>query len=265
MTLTLNHGPLSADPPRTANYTIDGPEHRLLFHPFPRRVRAMFAGKTVLDSARGSLLQETGHLPQLYVPDEDMRQDLLEPTEHSTHCPFKGDAAYWSVRVGDRIADNAVWAYPEPSQDADWLRGYRAVYWDRMDAWFDEDEQVHGHLRDPYHRVDVRSTSRHVRVLVDDVVVAETDSPRLLSETGIRNRFYIPIEDVLEDLLEPSETRTVCPYKGTARYWSLRLNGRTIKDVAWSYPEPLDNALKVKGDLCFAHKEVTVEAALPSA
>ncbi|MQA24330.1 MAG: DUF427 domain-containing protein [Micromonosporaceae bacterium] len=259
MTLTLDHGPLSGDPPETSNYTVEGPAHRLLMHRFPRRVRAVFAGETVIDTRRGELLHETGLLPQLYVPDEDLRADLLEPTDRSTHCPFKGDASYWSVRVGDRVAGNAVWAYQEPLADAEWLRGHKAVYWDRMDAWFDEDEEVQGHLRDPYHRVDVRHASRRVRVLLDGATVAEAESVRLLSETGLPNRYYIARADVREELLEPSDTRTVCPYKGTARYWSLRVDGRVIQDVAWSYPEPLENALKVRDDLCFSHADIALE------
>ncbi|MEV5828936.1 DUF427 domain-containing protein [Spirillospora sp. NPDC052242] len=260
MSLTLPPGPLAGSPGGTVNYTIDGPKHRLFMHDFPRRVRARFAGETVLDTERGKLVHETGLLPVLYVPEEDVRTDLLERTEHSTHCPFKGDAAYWTLRVGDRAAENAVWAYPEPLQDASWLRGYMAFYWGRMDAWFDEDEEVRGHLRDPFHRVDVRATSRRVRVLRDGDVLADTTRAKLVSETGLANRFYIPAEDVNTDLLVRSGTRSVCPYKGEATYWSLR-DGAA--DVAWSYEEPLENALKAAGHLSFDHADLTVEAGPP--
>ena len=109
MSLTFTGAPLAAEPPATTNYDIDGPKHRLFLHPFPRRVRARFADETVLDSTRGALLHESQILPRLYVPLEDLRADLLERTDHATHCPFKGDASYWSVRVGDRVAENAVW------------------------------------------------------------------------------------------------------------------------------------------------------------
>ena len=92
-----------------------------------------------------------------------------------------------------------------------------------MDEWYDEDELVAlGGLPDPYHRVDVRRSSRRVRVLLGEQVLAETSRPLLLSETGLPNRFYIPAEDVRQDLLEPTDTHTVCPYKGTASYWSVR-------------------------------------------
>lgn len=252
MTLTLSRGPLAAKPPAAVNYRIEGPAHRLLFEDFPRRVRAVFGGEVVLDTRRGKLLHESAHLPRLYVPEGDVRADLLVPTDHRTHCPFKGDASYWSVRVGERVAENAFWAYPAPIEEASWLAGYQACYADRMDAWFDEDEEIAGHLRDPYHRVDVRESSRHVRVLVDGQVVAETGRPKLLSETGLPNRYFIPPEDVRRDLLQPSATHTVCPYKGTASYWMLQVSGRRIPDAAWGYPAPLENAFKVRDHLCFA-------------
>ncbi|MFD0535538.1 DUF427 domain-containing protein [Actinomadura luteofluorescens] len=230
-------------------------------HDFPRRVRARFAGETVLDTERGRLLHETGLLPVLYVPEEDVRTDLLEKTVHSTHCPFKGDAVYWTVRAGDRAAENAVWGYPEPKPEAAWLRGHMAFYWDRMDAWFDEDEEVKGHLRDPFHRVDARTTSRRVRVLLDGEVVAETGRPKLLSETGLPNRYYIPAEGVRRDLLTRSAKRTFCPYKGEATYWSLA----GAEDAAWSYEEPLEDAAKIGGYLSFDHEAVTVESQPPLA
>jgi uncharacterized protein (DUF427 family) len=259
MSLTLSHGPLSGKPAE-ANYRIEGPAHRLLFDDFPRRVRASYGGQTVLDTRRGKLLHETGLLPQLYVPRQDVRFDLLKATDHTTHCPFKGDACYWSVRSGARTAENAVWAYPEPNEAASWLRDYVAAYWDAMDAWFDEDEEISGHLRDPYHRVDVRQTSRHLRVLVDGEVVAETNRPKILSETGLPNRYYLPPEDVRRDLIESSATQTVCPYKGIASYRTLRLGERRIADAAWLYPEPLEDAFKIRDHLCFDLGEgITVE------
>jgi uncharacterized protein (DUF427 family) len=252
MTLTLSDGPLSSRPRDTVNYRIEGPAHRLLFGPFPRRVRAVFAGETVLDTTRGMLLHESNLLPQLYLPRGDLRDDLLVRTDHRTYCPFKGDASYWSVTVHGQTADNAVWSYLDPLPGVSWLSNYVAPYWDSMDTWFDEDVQVAGHLRDPYHRVDVRSTSRHVRVLAGAEVVAESRRAMLLSETGLPNRCYLPADDVRTDLLEPSSTHTVCPYKGTASYHSLRTPSGTIADAAWYYPDPLDGVQAIRGYLCFA-------------
>jgi uncharacterized protein (DUF427 family) len=219
----------------------------------------VFGGETVLDTIKGKLLHETGLLPQLYAPREDVRFDILVETEHTTHCPFKGDASYWSLRTGDRVVDNAVWAYLKPRDSVHWLRDHIAFYWSTMDAWFDEDEEIQGHLRDPYHRVDVRDTSRHVRIVVHGELVAETDRAKLLSETGLPNRFYIPPEDVRCDLLERSATHTICPYKGTASYRTLSIGDHRIEDAAWIYPEPLENALKVRGHLCFLAQGIVTE------
>jgi uncharacterized protein (DUF427 family) len=258
MSLTIKPGPLADRTPATGNYRIDGPAHLLLMHDFPRRVRAVFAGETVLDTDGAKLLHETGLRPQLYVPIDDLNQELLKPTEHHTDCPFKGTASYWSVVAGDRVAENAIWSYPDPNPESKWLRGYAGPYWQSMDAWYDEDEEIPG-LRDPFHRVDVRDSSRHVRVTAGDQVLAETSRPRILSETGLPNRFYIPPEDVRQDLLSWSQAHTVCPYKGTASYWSVRAGDRVLSDAVWSYPEAEGDSAKVRGYLCFGHDDISVD------
>jgi uncharacterized protein (DUF427 family) len=252
MSLTFPGAPLASEPPATTNYAIDGPRHRLLLHPFPRRVRARFAGEVVLDSTRGALLHESNILPRLYVPLEDVRADLLERTDHASHCPFKGDASYWSVRVGDRVAENAVWTYEHPIDEASWLRGLVSVYPERMDAWLDEDEEVTG-LRDPYHRVDARRSSRRIEVHADGELVARSERPVVVAETGMPLRFYLPREDVLADL-RPSATTAIDAYKGEASYWSL--DG--IEDVAWSYGDPLESMLTARGTVCFDDTKVEV-------
>ncbi|SDJ83361.1 Uncharacterized conserved protein, DUF427 family [Actinopolyspora mzabensis] len=257
MALTLGGGPLTSRPPETVNYRIEGPAHRLLWQDFPRRVRARFAGETVLDSSRGKLLHESNLLPQLYVPVEDVRAELLEPSTRHTHCPFKGDAEYRSVRVGDWVAESAVWGYPAPLEEASWLAGHLSVSWGAMDQWLDEEEEVLGHLRDPYHRVDVRKTARHVRVSSGGVVLAESARARLLSETGLPNRFYLPAEDVRTELLETSATTTVCPYKGTATYRSVRGEGLDLPDAVFRYEEPLPESAGITGLYCFLVDGVT--------
>ncbi|MCW0216602.1 MAG: DUF427 domain-containing protein [Pseudonocardia sp.] len=258
MGLTFSDGPLSPRPPATVNYEIAGPAHKLFMQPFPRRVRAEFAGRTVLDSRDAVLVHETALPPVLYVPFADIDADVLVPTDHSTHCPFKGDASYHSLTVGDRTAENAVWSYPEPTAGAPWLKGYAAFYWDRLDAWYDEDEKLLGHLTDPYHRVDVRPSSSSVRVLLGDTVIAESSSPMLLSETGLPNRWYLS-PDAVTVPLTPTRTRSVCPYKGEAHYWSATLpDGTEVTDVAWGYPETLPESSRVSGLLSFWGDDVTV-------
>ncbi|MQA97690.1 MAG: DUF427 domain-containing protein [Streptosporangiales bacterium] len=253
MSLTLPPGPLSGTPGDT-NYRIDGPKHRLFVHDFPRRVRAVFGGATVLDTEQGKLVHETGLLPVLYAPLEDFDRSLLQPTDHTTHCPFKGDASYWSVNANGSVAENAVWAYEAPKPESAWLKGYAALYFEAMDAWYDEEERIDGHLRDPYHRVDIVPSARHVEVRVGEQVLAVTDRPLVVSETALPNRFYLPLDDVRQDLLGGSDTRTVCPYKGTATYRSLD----DTPDLAWLYEGPLPPSAALAGHICFDPDKVVL-------
>lgn len=229
---------------------------RLTFEPSPRWVRVLFNGQFVADSKRVMLLHEQGHLPVYYFPRADVRDDFLTKTEHSTHCPYKGDATYWTVTVGDRTAENAVWGYPDPLPDAPDLADYMAFYWEKMDSWFEEEEEVFVHPRDPYHRVDVCPSSRHVRVVVDGETVAETNHPYLLFETGLPTRYYIPKVDVRLDLLEPSEKTTRCPYKGEANYYSVQVGNTVTEDIVWFYRYPVNAVASLQSTLCFFNEKV---------
>lgn len=256
MSLTRGDGPLTRDPAES-NYAIEGPAHRIFFEPFTRRVRAELAGETVIDTRGARLLHETGIRARLYVPIADVRADLLEPSELTTHCPFKGDATYRSLRVGDRVAEHALWLYEHPVATAAWLEGYAGVYEDRFDRWLDEDDEVVGHLPDPYHRVDIRHTSRRLRIVgPGETLLAETSAPLVVSETGLVDRFYVPRTDVVVPL-ERSERVTACPYKGYATYWSAP----EAPDAAWSYDAPLDESARLAGYLSFDGEGVEVRAA----
>jgi uncharacterized protein (DUF427 family) len=229
--------------------------HRVNVEVSPRRVRVKFNGEIIADSKRAVLLRETGHLPVYYFPPEDVRQDLLQPTEQHTHCPFKGDASYWTVRVGDKVAENVMWGYLEPLAEREDIRGYRAFYWHKMDGWYEEEEQIFEHPRDPYHRVDVVQSSRHIQVEIGGQTVAESTRPWLLFETGLPTRYYLPVEDVRMDLLEPTETTSVCPYKGQASYW--RMAGDSAgRDIAWSYQDPIAECPKIAGLISFFNERV---------
>lgn len=233
-----------------------GPRRRIWVEPTGRRVRAFAGGTGVVDSRRALLLLELGHLPVYYFPPADVRQELLTPTEHRTHCPYKGDAAYWNLRLPGRTVENAAWSYPQPLPERADIAGYLAFYWDALDAWFEEDDQIFAHPRSPYHRVDVLNSSRHVRVVLGGVTVAETDRPRLLFETGLPTRYYIPKLDVRLDLLEPSPSRSRCPYKGEAVYWSVRAGEQHFPDIAWSYPLPIPECPKIENLICFYNERV---------
>jgi uncharacterized protein (DUF427 family) len=260
MSLTLSTGPFG--PKRRGDFNFDTSAlkpHTLYFEDTPKRIRAVFAGETVADSRRTKLLFETAIMPVHYFPVEDVRMDLLTATDHTTHCPFKGDASYRTIKVGDAEAENAAWTYPEPNPESSWLEGYVAFYFDKMDRFFEEDEEILGHPRDPYHRIDILRSSRRIKVVANGETVAETNRPMALFETGFPPRFYVPPEDVNTGLLAQSDTKTRCPYKGLASYWNVAANGEGIEDAAWAYPEPLAEAAGIGSHFCFYDGKVSVE------
>jgi uncharacterized protein (DUF427 family) len=262
MSLTIGTAPFGREPSGSFNAAVHvaaDAGHVLYFEDSQRRVRGVFAGETIVDSTRAKLMHETGLLPVYYFPVEDVKAELLEPTEHSTHCPFKGDASYWSVAIGERVAENAVWRYPAPIEGAPPLAGYMAFYWKALDQWFEEDEEVFVHPRDPYTRVDVLDSSRHVRVSVNGEVVAETTRPKLLFETGLPTRYYIPAADVRADALEPSDTTTRCPYKGIATYRSVTAGGEREDSLVWTYEDPIPEVAPIAGLLAFFNERVDIE------
>ena len=261
MALTLGSGPLAGSPGGAFNFSLDGaPPHRILFEPYHRRLRGLVGDTVVVDTLGAHLLHETAIKPVAYVPLADVDASLLTPTDTSTHCPFKGDASYRTLTVGDRVIEDALWTYEEPLPEASWLLGYGAFYWEKLDTWLVEDEPVE-RLRDPYHRVDVHASSRPVVVRAAGTVIAETSRPQMLFETSLAPRVYIPREDVADGVLEPSETRTHCAYKGDASYWSVRVDGQVLPDVAWSYEDPVRESAQVAGHVSFDGEGVEVEVA----
>ena len=233
---------------------VERPAGSSLFEPVRRRVRVMLGGVTVADSKKVMLLLENRRLAVYYFPASDVRLDLFVPTDFKSPHPGKGEASFYSIKVGDRIAQKAAWRYLQPERPD--FKDYVAFYWDKMDAWFEEDDEVFVHPRDPYHRVDVLNSSRHVKVVVGGEVVAETTRPRLLFETGLPTRYYIPKLDVRLDLLTPTTTSTRCPYKGKASYWTVKVDGKEFPDIVWGYPAPIPECPKIENLLCFYDEKV---------
>jgi uncharacterized protein (DUF427 family) len=215
-------------------------------------LRVRFGGETVADTRDAILLRQHGFLPVFWLPGIHLRADLLEPSPWTTESPYRGTASYWHLRVGERVAQSAVWTYLEPREGSPDLRGYFSFDFHSMDAWYEEEERIYVHARDPYLRADARRGSRHVLVEVGGVEVADTARPVLLDETGLITRYYVPLADVRHDLLVPSETFTECPYKGRAEYWSVRTpDGRLCADAAWGYSPPLPDVGAIAGHLGF--------------
>lgn len=214
---------------------------------------------TVVDTLAGRMLHETGLLPRWYLPMADVRHDLLEPSPTVTRCPFKGQARYWNLRVDDRVVEDAFWEYPEPRPDGPDLRGLLAPYLERWGRWWEEDAEVFGHPRDPFHRVDILPSSRQVTVRAGDTVLGSSRRAVAVTETGLPVRWYLPPGDVEGTRLEPTDTATVCPYKGRASYWSVRLDDRVLPDAVWSYLDPLPPAAALGGMRSFLADGVEVE------
>jgi uncharacterized protein (DUF427 family) len=214
-----------------------------------KRIRVYAGGDLVADTTAALLVWEAPYYPTYYIPADDVRA-ALEPTGSTEHSPSRGDAEVLDVRTARRVIHNAALRYPSPQIEP--LQGHVRFQWNAMDEWFEEDEPVYVHARDPHTRVDILSSSRHVEVRVDGATIAETHRPTLLFETGLPTRYYLPLTDARLDLLAPTATVTHCPYKGSATYWSLGDN----VDIAWCYRTPLAESQKIAGLICFYNERV---------
>ena len=234
------------------------PDQRSELVPSPRWVRGKLGHVTVADSKRVMLLRETGRLPVYYFPEADVRTDLLTPSGHAVQHPRFGEASFFDLAAGGKAAAQAAWTYRDVPPEAPGLKGYVAFEWNKLDAWFEEDDEVFVHARDPYKRIDVCHGSRHVRVVIGGETVADTRRPRLLFETGLPTRYYIPKADVRMDLLEPSDTHTRCPYKGVASYYSVKVGDARFPDLVWYYPTPIPECPKIEDLVCFFNEKVDI-------
>ena len=231
-------------------------EGEVRLHPVQRRVRAMFAGTVVVDTEAAQLVYVAGrNVPRYAFPLDDINDDVLVDSDHVEVDPVLGPAGYWSVRAGGRGAANAVWRYPEATSPTE-LAAMAMIDWNAMDAWFEEDDQVFVHPRDPFVRVDVLASRRHVEVEVEGEVVASSKRPMALFETNLVTRWYLPKLDVRMDLLSPTDSATSCPYKGTANYWTVQAGGREHTDLAWEYEAPLAAVARIANHVCFPNERV---------
>ncbi len=222
-----------------------------------KRVRAYLGGEVVVDSISPLLVWEVPYYPTYYFPESDVRAELLADGAADLHSPSRGDARTLSIVAGDLRAPAAAARYEDSPIEE--LRGTVRLQWEAMESWFEEDEEVYTHARDPYTRVDILASSRSVRVLVEGLVIADSTSPRLLFETGLPVRYYLPPTHVRMDLLEPSEAVSHCPYKGQARTWRLRGDGELREDLAWSYRAPLPESQKIAGLIAFYNEKLDLE------
>lgn len=227
---------------------------RVRTEPSAKRVRVMLGGEIVADTAQPLLVWEVPYYPTYYFSEADVRIDLLVDTGETRRSPSRGEAIQYLVKAGN--GEGVAYAYhhsPVPE-----LAGRYAFVWKTMDHWFEEEEEVYVHARDPYTRVDILASSRRVRVEVDGVTVAESTNAMFLFETGLPVRYYLPKTDVRMDLLVPTATATACPYKGTARYWSVTVDGVEHQDLVWGYDTPLPESQKIAGMVAFYNEKTDI-------
>lgn len=222
--------------------------------PSAKRVRVYLGGQVVADTVHPMLVWELPSYPTYYFPVGDVRTELMEADGGIERSPSRGEGRTFTVCAGSRTARRAALQYTDSPIEG--LRGLIRLDWHSMDAWFEEDEQVFTHPRDPYTRVDVLASSRHVRVEVGGITIAESPSPRMLFETGLPVRYYLPKTHVRMELLTPTGSVSHCPYKGQAEYWSVRAGDRVHDDLAWSYRAPFAESQKIAGMIAFYDERV---------
>ncbi len=224
MSLSTGRGPLSTRP--AGRFTAAMPTDVAYIEPFRRRVRGVKDGQTLIDSERVLLVHRSGRPPTYAFPEEEVHE---------------------------------VSAEPEPD-----TAGYVTVAWDAVDAWFEEAEEVYGHPRNPYHRIDCVRSERLLRVDVGPTTLVDTNDTLVVYETALDPKLYVDPRHVRMDALEKSSKQTYCPYKGTASYWSYRVGDDAVADVAWSYEDPLPESTPLRGLLSFDETRVALHHDLPS-
>lgn len=254
MGLSWQQGPLGGR--STGRFLVEQPlPDRLLFaEPLRRRMRVKFGDEWIADSEDVVLLHEPGHYPVAYFPRADVKAGVLSEPARTTRHRDLGETAWFSVTAGGRTAERAAWQHTALPGHAGELRDRVAFAWRAMDAYYEEDERIVGHAADPYHRNDIRSTSRHLVVRDGERVIADSRNPVVLYETGFAPRWYVPREDVDQTALTPVEGQTFCPYKGLASYYDIGEHA----GAAWSYLEAWPEVGRVRGLVSFEPDKIEV-------
>jgi uncharacterized protein (DUF427 family) len=222
--------------------------------PVPRRVRAFLDGAAVLDTIRALYVWELPNYPQYYIPLADVDPAVLVDEDHPEHLS-RGVARRHGLRAGEASRPGAAHVYTDDALDG--LAGTVRFEWAALDAWFEEDEQVFVHPRNPYARVDALRSTRTVRIELDGAVLAESSCPVMVFETGLPTRYYLDRTAVSFDHLVATDTITSCPYKGkTSGYWSARIGDQLYPDLAWAYDFPTRELLPIAGLIAFYNEKV---------
>ena len=254
MGLAWQQGPLA--PGAIGTFLVPHPlPPRLLYaEPLRRRMRVMFGGAAIVQSDDVILLHEPARYPVAYFPKADVAPDVLRSGDRTTTHPDLGATAWYAVRAGDAEAARGAWEHTALPAHAAVLADRVAFAWHAMDAFYEEEERILGHAADAYHRIDIRRTARTLVVRAGDQVVAETHRPLVLHESGFAPRWYVPRDDVHEELLRPVARQTFCPYKGLCSYYDVG----DLPRAAWSYRQPYREVDRIGDLLSFEPDKVTI-------
>ncbi|OBI89349.1 DUF427 domain-containing protein [Mycobacterium sp. 1245805.9] len=254
MGLAWQQGPLATG--SVGHFLTEQPvPPRLLYaEPLRRRMRVCFADHWIADSEDVILLHEPGRYPVAYFPRGDIEADVLVAEDRVTDHRDLGETRWFSVRVAGQDANQAAWQHTALPFPAAVLDGRLAFAWRAMDAFYEEDERIVGHAADAYHRIDIRSTSRHLVVRDGEQVIADTQHPLALYESGFAPRWYVPRGDIDEGTLKLVDLQTFCPYKGICSYYDI--GGR--KRAAWSYVDAWPEVGRVTNLVSFEPDKIDV-------
>jgi uncharacterized protein (DUF427 family) len=254
MGLSWQQGPLSGGPVGRFLTSEPLPERLLYAEPLRRLMRVQFAGECIAKSEDVLLLHEPGHYPVGLFPLADVRPGVLLDEHRTTQHRELGDTKWFTVTAGERVDPRSAWQYTAPPDFAAQVRDRVGFAWRAMDAFYEEDERIIGHAADPYHRIDIRQSSRHLVVKDGSRVIADTRRPVALYESGFAPRWYVFREDIDESALTPAEGQTFCPYKGLASYYDIGER----KGAAWSYPLAWPEVARVFNLVSFEPDKVDV-------
>ena len=252
MGLSWQQGPLGRDPNGTFLTATRMPDRVLYLEPLRRRMSVELGGSIIARSDDAVILFEPARYPVAYVPVGDIDEAVLQASDHVSTHPDLGSTKWFNVVGGDgETARRGAWQQVDPPTQAAALRETVAFAWRAMDAFYEEDERILGHAADPYHRIDIRRSSRHLVVQAGDRVVADTDAPLVLYESGFAARWYVPRADIDAGTLHAVEGQTFCPYKGVASYYDIG----EARNAAWSYRAPFKAVARIADLVSFYPKK----------
>lgn len=235
---------------------MSGSRPRVRLESNPKWIRGIHHGRTIVDSRDVRFVWEIPYYPAWYFPLDAVNGELV-PNGSTFRSTSRGDGTRYDLVVDGVTIPDAAWRHLDSPVEE--LRDLVRFEWGALETWFEEDVEVFVHPRSPEVRVDALASTRHVRILIDGELVADSNRTTVLYETNLPPRYYVPKSDVRMDLLTPTDSSSECPYKGWAEYWNVNVGGTTYEDLAWGYRTPLPESAAIAGLVCFYNEKVDIE------